>query len=142
MSEKNPIIALDAALEAPVKLSDKVTVYEMSLGRYSLLELINSPFVVPDQQFTIGNLVPTFYIMCSEYKDLIGYNSKNLDKLNEKALIWAEDFDVDVAPALIDQIADKLGLLKKVSPQASGEESDGKVTTSKKEDPVMGSSPA
>lgn len=131
MNDKNPTIALDAALEAPFKIED-VTVYEMSLGRYALLELTESPFIVKDKLFNVASLVPTFYIMCTPYEKLVGYTSKNIDKLYEQAMIWAETFNVEVTSQLIDAIAAKLGLVKKVAPQTSSEDSNGKVSSSKK----------
>ena len=85
----NPKTAVDAILDSESKI-DGITIYPMTLARYALLELVESPFVTPNVKFTISNLVPSFFICCSPIDQLKGINSKNLDKLNDRALEWAE----------------------------------------------------
>ena len=85
----NPRTAVDTILDSE-KTINGTTVYRMTLARYALLELIESPFVTPNVKFTISNLVPSFFICCSPIDQLKGINSKNLDKLNDRALEWAE----------------------------------------------------
>ena len=85
----NPKTAVDAILDSENKI-DGITIYPMTLARYALLELVESPFVTPNVKFTISNLVPSFFICCSPIDQLKGINSKNIDKLNDRALEWAE----------------------------------------------------
>ena len=101
-------------------------VYPISIGRYALLELVESPFVAKDKDFTLYNLVPTFYIMCSPKENLKGYTRKNIEALVEKSLEWAEDFDTSIVSKLIDDVAESLGLLKKVQPQAAEKAGESK----------------
>jgi hypothetical protein len=123
----NPKLALDSILDNEQNISDKITVYPITMGRYALLELVNSPFINSSREFSVSNLLPTFYIMTNDYKKLTGYNSKNIEKIEEAAMIWAEDFDVDLTGKLIDEIAERLGLLKKVSPDTGDDtDNDGK----------------
>ena len=113
----NPTLAIEAIIAGDRKIGD-LTVYPISMGRYALLELIESPFITKDKEFTVYNLVPTFYVMCSEKSQLKGYTRKNIDDLIEKSLAWSDDIDTSIVPKIIDKIAEELGLMKKISPQA------------------------
>lgn len=112
----NPKLAIEAIVDGEKKIGE-VIVYPITIGRYALLELVESPFVVKDREFTIYNLVPTFYIMCNPKEMLKGYTRNNISQLIEKSLEWAEDFDTTIVSSLIDDIAETLGLMKKVQPQ-------------------------
>lgn len=118
----NPETAINTIL-ATEKTIDDVTIHPITLARYALLELIESPFVTPGKKFTINNLVPSFFICCAKSEDLKGINSKNLDKLNEQALAWAETLPNTVVDKLIPEIMEALGLIKKVSPNTGDDES-------------------
>ena len=121
----NPKTAVDAILDSD-KTINGVTIYPMTLARYALLELVESPFVTPNVKFTINNLVPSFFICCSPIDKLKGINSKNLDKLNDRALEWAETLPQSAIDELIPAIMEALGLIKKLTPQ-NGEDQSKKV---------------
>ena len=123
---ENPKIAIEAIVDGEKRIGDDLKVYPISIGRYALLELVESPFVAKDKDFTLYNLVPTFYIMCSPKENLKGYTRKNIESLVEKSLEWAEDFDTSIVSKLIDDVAESLGLLKKVQPQASEKAGESK----------------
>lgn len=118
----NPKTAIDTIL-ATEKTIDDVTIHPITLARYALLELIESPFVTPDKKFTINNLVPSFFICCAKIEDLKGINSNNLDVLNQRALEWAETLPNTVINKLIPEIMEALGLIKKVSPNTGDDDS-------------------
>ena len=120
----NPRTAVDAILDSE-KTINGTTVYPMTLARYALLELVESPFVTPNVKFTINNLVPSFFICCSPIDQLKGINSKNLDKLNDRALEWAETLPQSAIDELIPAIMESLGLIKKLTPQ-NGEDKSKK----------------
>ena len=120
----NPETAINTIL-ATEKTIDNVTIHPITLARYALLELVESPFVTPDTKFSISNLLPSFYIMCVPIDMLKGINSKNLDKLNEQALAWAETLPSKAIDKLIPAIMEELGLIKKVSPN-TGDDEQGK----------------
>lgn len=120
----NPKTAIDTIL-ATEKTIDDVTIHPITLARYALLELIESPFVTPGKKFTINNLVPSFFICCAKIEDLKGINSKNLDVLNQRALEWAETLPNTVIDKLIPEIMEALGIIKKVSPN-TGDDEQGK----------------
>ena len=124
---ENPKIAIEAIVDGEKIIGkDDLKVYPISIGRYALLELVDSPFVAKDKDFTLYNLVPTFYIMCNPKENLKGYTRKNIETLVEKSLEWAEDFDTSIVSKLIDDVAESLGLLKKVQPQASEKAGESK----------------
>ena len=120
----NPETAINTIL-ATEKTIDNVTIHPITLARYALLELIESPFVTPGKKFTINNLVPSFFICCAKSEDLKGVNSKNLDVLNQRAMEWAETLPNTVIDKLIPEIMEALGLIKKVSPN-TGDDEQGK----------------
>ena len=118
----NPETAINTIL-ATEKTIEDITIHPITLARYALLELVESPFVTPDTKFTINNLVPSFFICCAKSEDLKGINSKNLDVLNQRALEWAETLQNTVIDKLIPEIMEALGLIKKVSPNTGDDES-------------------
>ena len=121
----NPKTAVDAILDSEKTIND-ITIYPMTLARYALLELVESPFVTPNVKFTISNLVPSFFICCSPIDQLKGINSKNIDKLNDRALEWAETLPQTAIDKLIPAIMESLGLINKLTPQ-NGEDQSKKV---------------
>ena len=120
----NPETAINTIL-ATEKTIDDVTIHPITLARYALLELIESPFVTPGKKFTINNLVPSFFFFFAKSDDLKGINSKNLDVLNQRAMEWAETLPNTVIDKLIPEIMEALGLIKKVSPN-TGDDEQGK----------------
>ena len=118
----NPKTAVDAILDSE-KTINGVTIYPMTLARYALLELVESPFVTPNVKFSISNLVPSFFICCSPIDQLKGINSKNLDKLNDRALEWAETLPQTAIDKLIPAIMESLGLINKLTPQNGEDQS-------------------
>ena len=122
----NPRTAVDAILDSE-KTINGTTVYPMTLARYALLELVESPFVTPNTTFNIHNLVPSFFICCSPIDQLKGINSKNIDKLNDRALEWAETLPQTAIDKLIPAIMESLGLINKLTPQ-NGEDQSKKAS--------------
>ena len=118
----NPETAINTIL-ATEKTIDDITIHPITLARYALLELVESPFVTPGKKFTINNLLPSFFICCAKSDELKGINSKNLDVLNQRALEWAETLPNTVIDKLIPEIMEALGLIKKVSPNTGDDES-------------------
>lgn len=118
MSEKNPKAALDAILETE-KIVKNIEVKPITLARYGLLELLDSPFILNDKKFTVLNLIPSFYVMTHDFNELKGYNSKNIEELEQKSLEWAETQNIDCTGGLIEEIFRQLGVIKTVSPDSS-----------------------
>ena len=117
---ENPKAAIDALLESAVQ-AGRLTVYPLTVARYGLLELIESPLVVvdPNTKLTTLDVIPTIYVMTQPAKILSKYNSKNLDRLKEDAFEWAEDgVTAASVPMVINMLAQKLLDLRRVAPEA------------------------
>lgn len=120
----NPKLAVDALLDNDTEVGG-VTVRKITAGRYALLELISSPFVDFSKKFTVANLIPSLFICERPAEDLRKYNSKNIDKLEEDALAWAETVDLDKIGPAVDLILDQFKAIMKISP-GTGSTEDGK----------------
>lgn len=112
----NPKSAIDAVLDSKTYTKSGLAVNELTLGRYALLELVNSPLVSKDKELNLANLVPTFYIMLQTNDKLKGYTSRNADKLEEAAFDWANagELSNEEVSSLIEEIMAKLGIVNKV----------------------------
>lgn len=114
----NPKAAIDALLESTVN-AGALKVYPLTVARYALLELIESPLVVLDgRRLTVIDVIPTIYVMTTEASKLSKYNSRNLDKLKEDAFEWAEDgITAASVPLVVNMLAQKLLDLRRIAPE-------------------------
>ena len=81
----NPKAAIDALLESTVQ-AGALKVYPLTVARYALLELIESPLVLlKEKELSVIDVIPSIYVMTAEASTLSKYNSRNLDKLKEDA---------------------------------------------------------
>ena len=127
----NPKAAIDTILEAGKKLGAE-EIKPLTLGRYALLELVGSPFIDKDTKFSTMNLLPTFYVMTQDYKDLIGYNSTNIEELKQQAFEWAETKTIDDSALLVEELLRKFKLVSDVKPEDV--KSEGENAGKKKEE--------
>ena len=75
----NPKAAIDALLESTVE-AGALKVHPLTVARYAMLELIESPLVtLKSGKLTVIDVIPSIYIMTQEAKDLSKYNSRNID---------------------------------------------------------------
>lgn len=114
----NPKAAIDALLESTVN-AGALKVYPLTVARYALLELIESPLVVLDgRRLTVIDVIPTIYVMTTDAAKLSKYNSRNLDKLKEDAFEWAEDgITAASVPLVVNMLAQKLLDLRRIAPE-------------------------
>lgn len=106
-----PRLAIDAILEYG---ETGKTIKPLTVARYGLLSLLDSPFLKKhseESDFTLFAIVPTWYVMTAETKDLRGYDSRNLDLLRQRAFEKADtvtdpkvitDFTVEFVRYLAD----------------------------------------
>lgn len=113
----NPKSAVDALLEDEKRISD-LTVKPLTLGRYALLDALESPLISKKTSTKLINLIPTFYVMTQEWTDLAGYDTSNIEELKNKASVWAGDKDINDTARLVEEIIRKLGIMQKVSPES------------------------
>lgn len=120
----NPTIALDSILETENTVKENIKVYPLTIARYALLELINSPLLTGKVATQINVLLPTFYIMTADTFKLKGYTSKNLDKLESDAIEWGDSIDdISVVEYVFKNVLDKILQMNKVAPTGSSESS-------------------
>lgn len=75
----NPKAAIDALLESTVK-AGSLEVHPLTVARYALLELVDSPIVVPkEESLNVVDVVPTVYIMTQPAAKLSKYTSRSID---------------------------------------------------------------
>lgn len=98
------------------------TIKPLTIARYGLLSLLDSPFLKQhpeESDFTVLAILPTWYVMTAETKDLRGYDAHNIDALRQKAFDKADqitdpktitDFTVEFVRYLAD--------LMKIAPEA------------------------
>lgn len=122
---ENPTIANEAITSGPREVAG-IKIYPVTLARYALLELVKSPFLCKDEDFTIYNLVPSFYIMSQEKEALKGYSRSTISGLVDKAMEWAESLEPKCVSPVIDSIAEELGLIKKVQPSTPEDKDNSK----------------
>ena len=118
----NPKATVDALLENKADIGD-ITVYELTIARFALCELVKCPFVSGEITQSISDYVDTFYIMCNDVNKLAKYNSKNVDELHKDALVWADTLDFEKVPAIFEAILKKFKLLNVVAPDSAEKKS-------------------
>lgn len=114
----NPKAAIDALLESTVN-AGTLKVYPLTVARYALLELIESPLVLlKEKELSVVDVIPSIYVMTAEASTLSKYNSRNIDKLKEDAFEWAEDgMTAASVPLVVNMLAQKLLDLRRIAPE-------------------------
>lgn len=113
MSE--PKLAIDAILDNP----EQHTFKPLSVARYALLDLVDSPFV-GKQPFNLASVIPSFFIMTAESSDLRKYNSRNVDKLTGDALEFADGIsDPKILSNFTKEFLDYMAELNKIAPDST-----------------------
>lgn len=118
---KNPTLVLDAIIDAPSTFGD-VTIGDVTILKYAYLEKLQSPFIDATQQFTVGSIVPSVFVL-SQPKEILRQYGNDMERLREDALEWADDhLKVDDFPKIIDAMSSKFLALNKAAPTSVGEE--------------------
>lgn len=114
---KEPSQAIDAVLETSEKFkADGLEVHPLTLGRYALLELVESPFVTPGKKFSIAEILPSIYIMTSDMRAISGYDSASISKLKAKSLEWADSREFKELDKLIDCVSKRVSKVEEAAP--------------------------
>lgn len=124
---EDPKTAVDSILEtAKTDRESNVEVKPLTIARYALLELVQSPFVTPGVEFTVLNVVPTLFVMLNDVEELRGYTSANVQELKDKALVWSENIDINSMSGVLEDIQEKVVRMLKVAPSSSAPASSKK----------------
>ena len=94
----NPKQAIEAVLDAPTQIGS-LTVHPLTIGRYALLEALDSPFVTGGS-FSLINVIPSAYVMTQPIADLAGFQTDMMDELRKRAFVWADSLDVDFSEVI------------------------------------------
>lgn len=117
MAGENPTSAIDAILEDDKEIGNNgLRIYPLTLGRYALLELVKSPLINKETEFSTLTLIPTFYIMTREVSELKGFNSRNIEELEQKSMEWAETQTITDSGKILDELLQKFNLVQRVKP--------------------------
>lgn len=119
----DPKAAINSILDDETTINS-TTVYPITLARYALLELVESPFIGSGKDMSISNILPSLYIMTHDKSELKGITSRNIDNLYEKATEWADDIGIDTIPEIIKEVIEKVQELMKTSPTSGSDDND------------------
>lgn len=119
----DPKIAVDTILETEADVSG-VTVYPLTIARYGLLELLDSPLVDPTKRFSILEAIPAAYVMTQPISALKKWSSKNVEELREAALEASESWTQDQLGQIFNLVMEKIARVSKVAPQGD-DDGDG-----------------
>lgn len=130
---KEPTQAINAILENEEEFSaDGLTVRPLTLGRYAILEMLESPYVNPEKKFTLIEIIPTVYAMTQEISEICNLSK---EELKAKALSWADSREFHSLDKILDSITRRFQIVQKAAPQGtSGEEGEGAKKTQGKEE--------
>ena len=121
----NPQIVLDTIIESP-KTFGNVTIGDVTILKYSYLEKIESPFINSDREFSVGNIIPSVFILANDKKTLRKYGT-DIEALKLDALEWADDnLNIADVPAIISAIVDKFAAMNKAAPSGDPAQDDPK----------------
>ena len=110
-----PKLELDAILDNPEQHPFGV----LSVARYALLDLVDSPFL-GKQPFNLSSVIPSWYIMTSNIKDIRGFNSKNIDELKARAVEKADTItDISAMTRFTKAFLAYLDEMNKIAPDAT-----------------------
>lgn len=119
----DPQSAINAILDDETT-DNGIKVYPITLARYALLELVESPFITAGTDMSISKMLPSLYIMTHGKDDLKGITSRNIDVIYEKATEWADEMGMDEIPEIVKQVIDKIQELMKVTPTSGADDDD------------------
>lgn len=121
----DPKSVINAVLEDEKKIND-TTVYPLTLGRYALLELAESPFLDSSREMSMTNMMPSLYVMTHDMKELKGIGPRDADRLYAAAQEWADGINLEDVPELVKSILQKMQDLMKVAPSTGKSDDDQK----------------
>lgn len=122
MSEqKEPKSSIQAILDNEIQIgNNKYTIYPLTIQRYALLALIESPLLTGGN-LELLDLFPTLYIMTHDVKTLSKYTTKNKQELIEDAANESENWSITDAQAIVDSLIKTLNFTLKIAASDTGD---------------------
>lgn len=121
----DPKTVIDAVLQTQEN-TDGVVVYPITLARYALLEIVESPFTTSGKPMTTGELIPSLFIICSPKEVLKKYNTRKADALFEDAFEWAEGVDPASLNKIMQLAVQKIQDMMSVAPTSTEDDNSKK----------------
>ena len=116
MASEDPKIVVDAIL-AEGNPDEQIKVYPVTIRRYALLEKLDSPFINPEKQFTVDNIVPSVFVMTRSAEELKKFCNVGPDVVRDAAFTWSEDLPLDDIPKMVKAVTDQFLNLQKAAPE-------------------------
>lgn len=120
--KKTPQLVADALLKAEDKINDAISVFPITIRRYALLELLESPFIDTTKKFTVSSLIPTAYVVCTKNENLKKYNAKTIDELISDAMDWSECLSMNDIPKITEVVSQEFLKLNTAAPEQGANE--------------------
>lgn len=119
---QNPKTAIDAIMQAVDADEDAggtrlFHLHPLTIARYALLDLIDSPFVTRQSEMTLDQVIPSIYVMAQPARSLAKYSSKNVEELKADAFEWSETLSPEDLAIALNQLADAVLALSKLAPE-------------------------
>lgn len=121
----DPKTVIDAVLQT-AENTNGVVVYPITLARYALLEIVESPFTTSGKKMTTSELIPSLFIICSPKDVLKKYNTRKVDALFEDAFEWAESIDPASLNNIMQLAVQKIQDMMSVAPSSTEDENSKK----------------
>lgn len=118
MTMQNPKTAIDAIMQAvDAGETNGFLLHPLTIARYALLDLIDSPFVTRQGEMTLDQVIPSVYVMAQPARSLAKYSSKNVDELRADAFEWSETLSPEDLSIALKQLSDAVLALSMVAPE-------------------------
>lgn len=120
---KDPKLVIESITDNEVEVGEsKIAVYPISIRRYALLEILNSPFLNPEVKFEINSVIPTAYVFTHTNDQLKKFNSNNKDVLEAVAYDWADaNLKLGDISQLIAEIVNQMNKLNEAAPDSAND---------------------
>lgn len=124
MAKPNPSKALAAFLPAPIPIpGTDVAVRPLTLAAYAILEKIGSPLVVPTEDVTALDVIPTLYVLTHDPVDVLSAD------LAAASVAWADGLApsalIPIEAAARRQIRAWLDVIPETEKKKTGKATDG-----------------
>lgn len=127
MTMNEPKLELDAILEG------KKSFQKLTIIRYALLDVVDSPFLNKGS-FDMLSIIPSWYVMTADIKELSQYSTDSKDKIREAAYQKADEMeDFSEITKFTKDFVEYIQSLSKIAPDSSG---DASVETKGKKAPT------
>lgn len=122
---KTPQLVLESVTDSPKKIGN-IEIGDITILKYAWLEKLRSPFINPDEEFTVENIAPAVFVLAKDKKELRKYGN-DIETLKMDALEWMDEcVELSDVPEIIKAIVSKLTSINKAAPNGTTEDGSSK----------------